>query len=278
VATPQRCNHIVTGKSHPHNCDGRAMPPDRTPQAQPSAQAEAAPAARHILRTALKASLATLDHETGHPYASLVLIATEPDGSPILLISRLARHTRNLQGDSRASLLLDATNGLGDPLAGGRLTLVGDARPSSSPSARARFLARHPSAAAYAGFADFSVYQVGVAGAHFVGGFGKIVDLAAADLLREVADAQALIAAADAITEHMNNDHSQALELYATELAGAAPGPWRMTGIDPDGIDLLLAETAVRIAFPGRILAPDAARAALVALAQQARASKAARA
>ena len=132
------------------------------------------------MRTALKGSLATFDHETRHPYASLVLIATEPDGSPILLLSRLARHTQNLERDPRASLLLDATDGLGDPLAGGRVTLLGDVRPSTSLSARERFLARHPSAQAYAGFADFSFYQLGLSTAHFIGGFGRIIDLPAA--------------------------------------------------------------------------------------------------
>ena len=254
------------------------MPPDRTPPAQDHPQPEAAQAARHILRTTLKGALATLDQGTGHPYASLVLIATEPDGSPILLISRLARHTRNLKADARASLLCDASNGLGDPLAGGRLTLIGEARPSLSASALGRFLARHPAAQVYAGFADFSVYQLEVAGAHFVGGFGKIIDLAGADVLSDVADAAALLAAASDITEHMNSDHPQALALCATELAGGPAGAWRMTGIDPDGIDLLLADRAVRIAFPQRVLAPDAARATLVALAQQARDRKATRA
>jgi heme iron utilization protein len=250
------------------------MPPDTTQPTGPDLQADPAAAARHILRTALKGSLATLDQETGHPYASLVLTATEPDGSPILLISRLARHTRNLQGEARTSLLLDATNGLGDPLAGGRVTLLGEARPSRSPTALERFLARHPSAQAYAGFGDFSVYQVSVAGAHFVGGFGKIVDLTPAQLLIEVADAEPLISAAGDVIAHMNSDHSEAVALYATELAGARSGPWRLSGIDPEGLDLQLEELAVRIAFAERVLTPEQARSALIALVQQARAVK----
>src|SRR5215813_7020018 len=180
------------------------MSPNNSDRNSPPGEPEPAVAARHILRTALKGALATLDQGTGHPYASLVLIATEPDGSPILLISRLARHTRNLKADARASLLCDASNGLGDPLAGGRLTLIGEARPSLSASALGRFLARHPAAQVYAGFADFSVYQLEVAGAHFVGGFGKIIDLAGADVLSDVA-AAALLAAASDITEHMNS-------------------------------------------------------------------------
>ena len=132
-----------------------------------------------LIRTALKASLATLDRATGHPYASLILVATEPDGAPVFLISRLALHTRNLEKDPRASLLIDGTGGLGDPLTGGRLTLMGEARPSASPTALRRFLARHPSAEGYAGFADFSIYALEVASGHYIGGFGRIVDLAA---------------------------------------------------------------------------------------------------
>jgi len=226
------------------------------------------------MRTALKGALATFDHETGHPYASLVLTATEPDGTPVLLLSRLARHTRNLERDRRASLLLDATDGLGDPLAGGRVTLVGDVGPATSPTARERFLARHPSAQGYAGFADFSFYQLGLTGAHFIGGFGRIIDLPARDLLLAVDAALPLIAAASEITEHMNSDHSEAVGLYATELAGAPAGAWRLSGIDPEGIDLLCGATAARIVFPQPITGPAEARTALIALAQEARRSK----
>src|ERR1043166_6208788 len=154
------------------------MPVDESPPGQPAKPAEPAPAARRLIRTALKASLATLDRDTGHPYASLILVATEPDGTPVFLISRLALHTRNLEKDPRASLLIDGTGGLGDPLTGGRLTLMGEARPSDSPTARRRFLARHPSAEGYAGFADFSIYALVVASGHYIGGVGRNVRLA----------------------------------------------------------------------------------------------------
>ena len=113
---------------------------------------EPAAAARRLIRTALKASLGTLDRASGHPYASLVLVATEPDGAPILLISRLALHTQNLCADARASLLIDGTAELSEPLTGGRLTLTGRAQPTVSPTAKLRFLARHESARAYAEF------------------------------------------------------------------------------------------------------------------------------
>ena len=221
---------------------------------------------------ALKGSLATLFSTIpGHPFASLVLVATEPDGTPVFLISRLALHTQNLATDARASLLIDGTDGLADPLTGGRLTLVGQARPTSSPTARPRFLARHPSAQAYAGFADFAMYALEVVRAHYVGGFGRIVDLAPADLLRPVQDAQALVAAEADIIAHMNADHGDAVALYATALAQCGAGDWRLIGVDPDGIDLLHRSNAARIEFSTRVRNPGEARAALVAMAKLAR-------
>lgn len=254
------------------------MPVDKSPPGEPATPPEPAPASRRLIRTALKASLATLDRATGHPYASLILVATEPDGAPVFLISRLALHTRNLEKDPRASLLIDGTGGLGDPLTGGRLTLMGAARPSASPTARRRFLARHPSAEGYAGFADFSIYALEVASGHYIGGFGRIVDLAPAALMTDTADAGALIEAEPDIVAHMNSDHGDALALYATELAQRPAGDWRMCGIDPDGADLLHCTNAARVDFPKRVRSPGEARETLVALVRQARAQQQARA
>ncbi|HJZ43539.1 MAG TPA: DUF2470 domain-containing protein [Hyphomicrobiaceae bacterium] len=239
---------------------------------------EPAPAARRLMRTALKGSLATLDRETGHPYASLVLVATEPDGAPIFLISNLALHTKNLQNDARASVLLDGTGDLGDPLTGGRLTLIGEAKPAGSATAMRRFLARHPSAEGYAGFTDFSVYRLAPSRGHYVGGFGRIVDLKPEGLLIDVADARGLIEAEAGIIEHMNSDHADAIALYATELARCAPGAWRMCAVDPAGADLLHRTTAARIDFPSPVRTPAEARNVLVALAGEARAKRQARA
>jgi heme iron utilization protein len=251
------------------------MPADEASQRPGPVQSDDAPrVARRLVRTALKGALATLDRETGHPYASLVLVATEPGGAPVFLISRLARHTRNLEKDPRASLLVDGTDGLGDPLAGGRITLVGRALPSVSVTARRRFVTRHPTSSAYADFADFSVFTLEVAGAHFVGGFGRIVDLPAALLATDIGNAGALIDAEPDVVAHMNDDHADAVALYATVLAGGAPGPWRMCGIDPDGADLLHCTSAVRLDFPSRVRTPQEARAMLVSQVQQARAQQ----
>lgn len=228
--------------------------------------------ARALVRQALKGSIATLDRTSGHPYASLVTVATEPDGSPLFLISRLALHTQNLLADGRASLLIDATGASGDPLAGGRVTLIGQAAPTESSTAKRRFLARHPEAEMYAGFADFAFYALAVERAHFVGGFGRIVGFEPDDVVLGAREAGALAKAETDIVEHMNADHAGALDLYATRLAGAGPGPWRMTGIDPEGLDLVADGRACRIAFAARIANPAAARQELVRLAAEARA------
>src|SRR5262245_59090108 len=211
------------------------MSADQSAHPRPAALDDPAGASRRLMRTALKGALATLDRQLGHPYASLVLLATEPAGAPIFLISRLAQHTRNLEQDPRASILFDGTDGLAEPMTGARLTLTGAAAPCADPTQLRRFLARHPTAEAYASFADFTLYTLKISRAHYVGGFGRIVDLPAGALLTDITDAGALIAAEPEIVAHMNGDHADAIALYATELAGAAAGAWRMAGLDPEG-------------------------------------------
>ncbi|MGE3064504.1 MAG: HugZ family protein [Hyphomicrobiaceae bacterium] len=233
--------------------------------------------ARHLIRKGLKAALATIDKNSGHPHASLVLVATETDGTPVLLISNLAVHTQNLAADPRASLLFDGTDGLGDPLAGGRVTVVGTAERIASPHVRQRFLARHPSAASYADFPDFSFFRLRPERAHFIGGFGRIVTLTAESLITDTAGAESLIAAEPGIVSHMNEDHADALALYATEFAGRPAGEWRCTAIDPAGIDLVLGADTARVDSPFPMLSGADARRALVAMVQEARQRAAAR-
>ncbi len=235
---------------------------------------ETAGAARGIVRAALKGALATVHKVRGHPYASLVLTATDTDGAPILLISKLALHTQNLAADPRASLLIDATGTETDPMEGARITLIGTVGPTTSVTARARFLARHPAAAGYADFPDFGLFALRPESAHYIGGFGKIIDLAADDLLLSLEDAEGLVAAEPDIVSHMNADHADAIDLYATKLAGAAPGAWRMTGIDPEGCDLVLGARGVRVPFAARVTSAAEARAELVRLVGVARASR----
>ncbi len=232
------------------------------------------PAARRVLRLAATGSLATLQ-SSGGPFASLVTVATTPAGEPILLLSALAVHTRNISADPRASLLLVAPGGeVGDPLAGARLTLTGRvAGPDKSPELRRRFLARHAEAASYADFGDFAFYRFAIKGGHLVAGFGRIVSLSAAELLTDIAEASALIEAEEGAIAHMNADHAEALSLYATRLLGMPEGDWRMTSADADGIDLRAGPLRARLDFSERVTSPAALRRTLAELAKAARAT-----
>lgn len=242
-----------------------------SPGPEADERASVAAEARGLIRRGLKAALATLDHASGRPYASLITVAADSDGSPLFLISTLAVHTQNLEKDARASILFDGTDGLGDPLEGGRVSVFGTAEATDSKTVRRRFLARHPSAEMYADFADFSFWRLRPEGAHFVGGFGRIHDLTPDELLTDLAGAKALIEAEAEIVAHMNADHADAVELYATRLLGAPAGPWRFAGCDPEGCDLVLEDKALRLDFPARVISPQAVREALVALAGTAR-------
>lgn len=243
---------------------------DRTgPKAAPSPSP--AEEARDLVRRGLKCALGTLARASGAPYVSLVTIATNMSGAPIMLISKLALHTQNLLANPHASLLFDATSSTGDPLAGGRVTLMGQVIPSSDATDRQRFLARHPASQVYADFPDFAFYTFNIQSAHFIGGFGRIVDLKPTDLLLELLGAEPLIAAEQDVVSHMNADHAGALALYATQLAGCPPGPWRMTGLDPEGFDLVCDGEVSRILFGTKVLSANAARLEFVRLAADAR-------
>ncbi len=110
--------------------------PDRLPENAPAPDFDPKSLAKALLRATRAGSLATIDRNTGHPFASLVNVATDSDGSPLILISRLSTHTANLEADGRASVLLAAT-GKGDPLAHPRLTLLGSFRPGRRATIRA---------------------------------------------------------------------------------------------------------------------------------------------
>ncbi|CAO3379835.1 HugZ family pyridoxamine 5'-phosphate oxidase [Azospirillum argentinense] len=231
------------------------------------------------LSTALRGGGAQRDDrpngDDGWPYPSLVQVAFDLDGTPLLLLSTLADHTKNIARDPRVGLLFDGTAGLAEPLSGPRLSVLGRAERSEEPRHRARFLARHPGAALYAGFTDFSVYAVSVERAHLVAGFGRVRWLDRADLLLPGVPA-ALAEAEGAILDHMNADHADALRLYATVLAGRSPNgaaPWVMTGIDPDGCDLRRSGEMARVDFDHSVENPEDARVTLAGLARQARQS-----
>jgi heme iron utilization protein len=241
---------------------------------QPSPDFDAAKVARSLLRRSRQGALATLMTGSGDPYCSLVNVASHPDGSPILLISRLALHTKNILADSRVSLMLDE-RAEGDPLEGSRIMLAGRAEEAAASDlelARRRYLNAHPSAQAFVEFKDFSFFRVHPLGAHLVAGFGRIVDLRPEQFLTDISDAQALLEAEQGALDHMNADRREATNLYATRLLGAHPADWRCTGCDPDGIDIQSGSEILRLDFPQRVTGPSELRKMLVRLADEARA------
>jgi putative heme iron utilization protein len=243
---------------------------------QPAADFNPSKLARLLLRRSRQGALATLMAGSGDPYCSLVNVASHPDGSPILLISRLALHTRNILGDARVSLMLDE-RAEGDPLEGSRIMLAGRAEEETGIGElailRRRYLNAHPSAEAFVDFKDFSFFRIRPAAMHLVAGFGRIIDLTPAQFLTDISDADALIEAEQGAIEHMNADHQEAMNLYATRLLGASEADWRCTGCDPDGIDMAAGAKVLRLDFPERVTGPGALRKMLVKLVTDARAA-----
>ncbi len=261
--------------------DSQPSPQESRPESRPESRLGRLPAgydavgeAKRLLRATRSGALSTLDRAKGYPFASLVTVATDHDGSPILLMSQLSAHTKNLDADPRCSILL-AQGGKGDPLAHPRLTIHGRAVKQGETAVRARlkarFLARHPKSALYADFGDFAFWTLEAEGAHLNGGFAKAADYEAKDVLTPLKGAEGLLEAEAGAIAHMNADHAEALGLYAVKLAGEPAGRWRATGLDPEGMDLAAGDLTARIGFPARITGPGELRDVLVGLAAAAR-------
>lgn len=258
--------------------------PTMAPRNNPSDQVPEPPGrrVRALLRGAERASLASalVRDGSGRPYGSLVLMTVDHDASPILLLSDLADHAKNLKGDPRAALLVDGTAGYADPLSGPRATVLGRLHPIDDPTRggplERRYLARHPSAARYAEFGDFRFYRMEIESAHLVAGFGRIHWLTAGEVTFDVASCQGLVAAECEIVDHMNQDHGEALRLIAETLTGretrgAEALAWRMIGLDPEGFDLRRGEHLARVPFESPVTDAEAARGAMIAVVARAR-------
>ncbi len=232
--------------------------------------------ARTLAAQCKTGTLCTLAQDpAGHPYGSFVTVAFDR-GHPVFLISELAEHTKNLRGDPRASLLVSAGEAV-DPLANGRVTLLGECRPASDrAAAAAAYLEQHPNASYYADFADFGYWRLEVTGVRYIGGYGRMSWVDAGDWLAAVPDPLGPHAAG--IVRHMNDDHADALPLYCRAFSkGTAVTVATMTGIDRYGFELS-AQTPegprpIRIGFAAPIATPADARRVLVAMLHEARAA-----
>jgi len=226
--------------------------------------------ARRLVRKNRTATLATLDGETGGaPYGSLVLTACTLDAVPLVLLSDLARHTRNFKADARVSMLF-ASPGV-EAINMSRATFIGNMEPCDDPRLCERFLRRHHAARNHMAFADFHLYRLAPESVHFIGGFGRIETLDAADVLLDGPRFEALAEAEADIVEHMNEDHGAAIRAYAHSHADRPGLDWRMTGIDPEGCDLARNDAEARIDFADLVSDAQSARAELVRLAKVAR-------
>jgi len=210
-----------------------------------------------------------------HPYGSMVIFAVH-EGAPTFLVSEMAEHTRNLRGSPRCSLLVTEI-GVDNPLALGRLTLVGTCAPvpeDEVTQVSASFLKRHPDASYYADFEDFGHWRLEVTGLRYIGGFGRMswVELES----WHQAEADPLASHAGRILAHMNEDHREALGLYCE--AFSRSGSVReatMTGVDRYGFEIsaLTADgpRPIRIAFTEEVHDADSVRKQMVALVKEAR-------
>jgi putative heme iron utilization protein len=228
---------------------------------------------RDLMRAQPKVAIGTsLAGQDGFPYVSLAIAAVAHDASPLLLLSRLADHTRNLEADPRISLLFDGTAGLASPLTGARASVQGKALRDDDPHLLERFVRQHPDAATYAGFKDFGLFRIEVTRAHLVAGFGRIHWVEPAEILFDTTGHEELASAEARIVAHMNDDHDDAVQLYARMLGADGDG-WTLTGIDPEGADLRRRGDTLRVPFERPIRDAADARSALTGLAERARAA-----
>jgi heme iron utilization protein len=233
--------------------------------------------ARALVASTNVATLATHSVD-GYPWASLVAFGSfEEDGTPVLFVSRLAEHARNLERDPRASLVAADPHPGSDVLAGGRVTLAGTAeRPAPALAGEARdvYVAAVPSAKAYLDFRDFSLWILRVERVRWVGGYGRMDSVDAGSYA--AAEADPVARAAAGARAHLNDDHADALLAIAQALGGYPDATTAAcASIDRYGLDLELdtprGPAAARVGFAERVTAADGLRAATVELARRAR-------
>ena len=227
--------------------------------------------ARTLAAGAGRGALSTLT-EDGFPFGSVVSIVVTDTGDPAMCISALAEHTINARRDPRASVLIAEPVPEGsDPLAAARLTLIGNLVQHDSPpgDVRDRYLERHPRAAGYIGYSDFSWWTLVPSSVRYVGGFGHM-SWVTIDEYRG-ASPDPIAPSADGICTHMNDDHAAANLLYAQRLAGLPDATAAtMTAVDRHGFTLHVATPSgprvARLAFPNPVTTTEDVRRAVIEL------------
>jgi heme oxygenase (biliverdin-IX-beta and delta-forming) len=233
--------------------------------------------ARTLAYLGRTATLATASRRhAGHPFASVMPYALDATGRPLFLISAMAMHTQNLEADARASLLVTQPDWSGDPLAAGRLTLMGEAHKlagTDTAEARAAYLAWHQRASYWVDFDDFAFWRLDIADVYFVGGFAAMGWVTAAEYAAARPDP--LADAGPGIVEHMNSDHTDALVAYARHFAGEAADEATMVTVDRLGFKLRLRQgerlSSVRVAFPREVTTAGQSREVLIEMLRVAR-------
>ena len=244
---------------------------------EPAPRPSPAEAARAIVAARSAGALATLTAD-GAPWASRVSYGELADGAPVLLVSSLAEHGRNLRRDARASLLVALEDAAGDPLDAGRVTLAGHVEVpagAEADAARAAFLAAAESAHRYVDFADFSLFVLRVERVRWVGGFARMGTVDGGDYRTAAPDPVAGSAAS--AVRHLNEDHADALLAMAAGPAGFTDATAAVCrGADRYGLDLWVTtprgSAAARVGFAAPCTRRDGLRAATVELARRARA------
>jgi len=251
--------------------------PTDVPDTPPVPEPTYAERARTLVYLGRIGTLSTLSRKhPGQPFGSVMPYSLDAQGRPLFLISTMAMHTQNLQADPRASLLVTQPSWTGDPLAAGRVTLMGEARPlteADAALARQAYLARHSNAAYWVDFGDFSFYRLEIADIYFVGGFAAMDWVSAKDYLDAQPDP--LADAAAGIIEHMNGDHADALVTFARVLAGTESDEAVMISVDRLGFKLRLKSgprlSGARIPFPREVTTTEQCRAVLIEMLRDAR-------
>ena len=208
--------------------------------------------------------LSTLSKKLGgYPFGSVAPCVTDHAARPVILLSRLAEHTKNIQADPRVSLLVrDADT---DPQQGARLTMIGNARPAHDDRSalQARYLRYFPAAEGLLALGDFSFFRVEPLTLRYIGGFGAIHWISADDY---APPANALAACEADIVAHMNADHQPALLDYCRHFRQRQPAVVSMIGVDCDGFDLNADDDILRFDFAQSIVDAPAARAQFKAM------------